>query len=418
MHSNWRDCKAWIDYGTPLNTTSNEACKLFDASVTQYVGWYDDDGVGGLAKSLEDTIAADSTFVMGHVIRNGLDLLGTGTTVRLNPTLATNIDTMMDVCHKEKNLSDRERKHVNAVKLWSDGELVKACHVWEDILMNDPYDILALKFAHDTYFFLGYSIQMKDSLGRVFPQWSRERPLYGYLHGMYAFGLEESNLYPQAEIIARKGLEMNPRDAWSTHSVAHVLEMMGRQDEGIAFMSATERDWSTCGMLSCHNYWHWALHLIEKGDLEGAKGIFDGHVFQRASTSGTPLDFVDACSLLMRMEMEGAKLEGRWQDCYDVIRPHLEDHVLAFNDNHILLACLGAQNAAAVTQMMTSLQDWIADNKGDQVNVTREVGLAICEAFVAYHEGQFDRAVDILFPVRYKVWKIGGSHAQTLHEAK
>ena len=27
--------QAWIDYGTPLNTTSNEACKLFDASVTQ-----------------------------------------------------------------------------------------------------------------------------------------------------------------------------------------------------------------------------------------------------------------------------------------------------------------------------------------------------------------------------------------------
>ena len=31
-------------------------------------------------------------------------------------------------------------------------------------------------------------------------------------------------------------------------------------------------------MLSCHNYWHWALHLIEKGDYEGALGIYDAHV--------------------------------------------------------------------------------------------------------------------------------------------
>jgi len=41
-----------------------------------------------------------------------------------------------------------------------------------------------------------------------------------------------------------KGLEVNPRDAWSTHSMAHVLEMMGRQPEGVKFMSGTERDWS------------------------------------------------------------------------------------------------------------------------------------------------------------------------------
>ena len=31
-------------------------------------------------------------------------------------------------------------------------------------------------------------------------------------------------------------------------------------------------------MLSCHNYWHWALHLIEKGDYDGALGIYDSHV--------------------------------------------------------------------------------------------------------------------------------------------
>ena len=33
-------------------------------------------------------------------------------------------------------------------------------------------------------------------------------------------------------------------DAWSTHSMAHVFEMTGRQDEGIKFMSETEKDWS------------------------------------------------------------------------------------------------------------------------------------------------------------------------------
>lgn len=278
--------------------------------------------------------------------------------------------------------------------------------------MENPNDILALKFAHDTYFYLGYSMPMRDSLGRVFPQWKRDMPLYGYLYGMYSFGLEETNLYSQAEKIARQGLEINPKDAWSTHSVAHVMEMMGRQDEGINFLSGTESNWKTCRMLSCHNYWHWALHLIEKGDYEGAKGIYDMHCFSRVKESGAPLDFVDACSLLKRLEMEGAKLEDRWQDIYEIIRPHVDDHVLSFNDIHILLACLGADNMTAVNQMMQSIKDFISKNTGDQVKITRKVGLQICEAFIAFHDGDHARAVDILYPLRYKIVKIGGSHAQ------
>jgi len=32
---------------------------------------------------------------MGHVIKNGLELLGTGTNVRINPDLAAGIDNMV-----------------------------------------------------------------------------------------------------------------------------------------------------------------------------------------------------------------------------------------------------------------------------------------------------------------------------------
>jgi len=52
-------------------------------------------------------------------------------------------------------------------------------------------------------------------------------------------------------------------------------------------------------------------------------------------------------------------MEGRWTEAYEVIRPHMDDHVLSFNDNHILLACLGAKNETAVKQMMNSLKDFV-----------------------------------------------------------
>ena len=40
-----------------------------------------------------------------------------------------------------------------------------------------------------------------------------------------------------------QGLAINPSDAWSTHTMCHVMEMMGRQDEGIIFLDKTVSDW-------------------------------------------------------------------------------------------------------------------------------------------------------------------------------
>lgn len=56
-------------------------------------------------------------------------------------------------------------------------QLPKACDLWEQILQSHPTDLLALKFSHDTYFYLGYQRQMRDSVARVYPFWTRDVPL-------------------------------------------------------------------------------------------------------------------------------------------------------------------------------------------------------------------------------------------------
>lgn len=65
--------------------------------------------------------------------------------------------------------------------------------------------LLATKLVADTYFFLGKQKQLRDSVARVLPFWSsRAAPLKSYLHGMYAFGLVETNFYAKAETEAFK----------------------------------------------------------------------------------------------------------------------------------------------------------------------------------------------------------------------
>lgn len=52
-----------------------------------------------------------------------------------------------------------------------------ACELWEQILRDHPTDMLALKFSHDAYFYLGYQEQMRDSAARVYPFWTPGVPL-------------------------------------------------------------------------------------------------------------------------------------------------------------------------------------------------------------------------------------------------
>src|ERR1700737_621170 len=42
----------------------------------------------------------------------------------------------------------------------------------------------------------------------------------------------------------------------------------------------------------------------------------------------------------------------------------------------------------------------------------RTVGIPIVEALAAYHRGAYAEAVELLLPVRFDLWQIGGSHAQ------
>ena len=58
--------------------------------------------------------------IRGHVLSNGLDLMGTGVSPRLDPKFKANIDSMMELADKAK-LTQREEKHVNAMKKLADG---------------------------------------------------------------------------------------------------------------------------------------------------------------------------------------------------------------------------------------------------------------------------------------------------------
>ncbi|KAJ1348625.1 hypothetical protein KIN20_003975, partial [Parelaphostrongylus tenuis] len=197
-----RDLEGWRACGLKLSTPSDECAKLFDGALRQLVSWSDCDALGGLQKTLEDMKAADSRAVLPRAFCLGLEGLGTGTCTRVNDVFKAELEQLQADAVSYGNT--REQQHAKAVLLWGEGKMKEATKVWEEILTNNPIDLMAIKFAHDAYFFMGDAKMKRDSVQAVIPKHKGNEPCYSYLHGMLAFGLEECKQYDQAEKEAMK----------------------------------------------------------------------------------------------------------------------------------------------------------------------------------------------------------------------
>jgi hypothetical protein len=201
---------------------------------------------------------------------------------------------------------------------------------------------------------------------------------------------------------------MEPRDAWAVHAVAHVHEMRGDAGSGIAWLTGSEV-WADDCAFAYHNWWHLALHHLERCDHAAALDVYDTKV--RPGDSNVLLEGVDASALLWRLSLEGADVGDRWTPLAALWSRAAEDAGYTFNDLHAVAAFLGAGRADDVARTLAAMRK-AASGEGDNAVMTREVGLPLVEAFVAFDAGRYAEAYETLLPVRGIAQRFGGSHAQ------
>ncbi len=386
--------------GLPL-AGSRLSAEAFDRAVADYYA-LGGDPVGGLKEAL----VRDPDFALGGVAVAGLFMIGgfRGD----HPEVLSGIAAAEAAAPRA---SAREGLHLKAVKAWAEGRASEATSCREAILTDWPTDALALRFGQDAYFFLGRPLAMRDSVARVLPAWDRKNPLTSFVLGAYAFGLEETNQLDRAEDAAREALAKNPHDAWATHALAHVMETASRQEEGVAFLKRTQTDWSSAHFMAGRNGWHLALFLIEQGRTDEVLADYGRLVAPKLGDDMT-LDRIDADSLLWRLELAGVDVGDRWAPIARAWMAHVDDHVLAFNDLHCALAAARSKIAADVGRLRRSLTDYERRARGHNRNVTAEVGRRLIDEVLAFADGQYEKVVDAILPVRYDAIRIGGSHAQ------
>jgi hypothetical protein len=226
---------------------------------------------------------------------------------------------------------------------------------------------------------------------------------------MHAFGLEETGNYARAEAQGRLSVELEPRDGWGQHAVAHVMEMQGRRREGAAWMRANPDAWSRESFFAVHNWWHLALFHLGLDEIDEVLALFDGPIYGK--TSPVILEMVDASALLWRLYLRGVDVGNRWNAVADRWEPVASAGNYAFNDMHAMMAFVGAGRDSAAKAVLEA-QQAAMDGSGDNAAFTREVGHAATRAIRAFGDGNYAGTVELLRPVRNYAHRFGGSHAQ------
>jgi tetratricopeptide (TPR) repeat protein len=387
--------------GTPVSTSDPLALDLFEEALRQYQSY-----VGDAIATIDRALAARPDFVLGHAFKAGV--LMTFGEQRFASQARASVEAAEALV---AGANDRERALVVAARQLVDGDWAAACTTYDRVLIDHPRDAFALQTAHLFDFYRGDALNLRNRVARVLPSWSPAVTGYSYVLGLYAFGLEECNQYPEAERAALRALAMEPKDGWAVHAAVHVMEMQGRIDEGIEFLEARVADWAPENAFAFHNWWHLALYQLDRGRTDRVLELYDQAIYP--TPSDMSLQLVDATALLWRLHLGGVDVGTRMARLADVWEGKLEPErgFYAFNDVHAMMAFAATGREAAARRLLGDMET-AATGRTLNASMTREVGLPIARALVDLAQRRPREACSTLESVRDVAHRFGGSHAQ------
>jgi tetratricopeptide (TPR) repeat protein len=389
--------------GLAISTTSTAALEHFEKALEQFHAYR-----GDPLATIDAALAEDEAFVVGHLFK--AFVLATTGEGRHLPAAR---DAVARAASLSARANARERALIVAARQLVDGQWHTANRSFDAVLREWPRDALAIQTAHLMDFYRGDALNLRNRISRVLPAWSTSLPGYSYILGMHAFGLEECNQYADAEAAGRRAVDLVPTDGWAVHAVTHVMEMQGRIDEGIGWLTSRAADWATDdNAFAPHNWWHLALFHMDRGAFDAALDLYDRRI---SPAQGTMLlVLVDCTALLWRLQLEGVNVGDRFERVADLWHSSadVERGFYAFNDAHAMMSYSATRRSADGERLLAGMRVTAADGAGANRTMTRDIGLPVAEGIMAFAQGHYAEAIERIDPVRDIAHGFGGSHAQ------
>jgi len=99
------------DRGVPVSTENRQSLARYEAAADQFHSYF-----GNPLAAIDDALAADPRFIMGHCLRAGMVL--TATEKAALPLARASVEAVESLWHLA---NDRERGHVAAARAWMAG---------------------------------------------------------------------------------------------------------------------------------------------------------------------------------------------------------------------------------------------------------------------------------------------------------
>ncbi len=393
-------------HGVGISSTDPAAVAHFDAAIHEILHFRP-----AVLSELAAAFAVDPQMPMAHLLQAYLGVMAT----EVSDSRQARQDFAMWWSEVDPDaLTFVEAAHADAVQAWLVGDLRGCARRLRRLTTEEPRDALALVMGHQLDFFTGDATTLRDRVGGALSSWTVDDPHRAQLLGMYAFGLEEAGHYDRSEDVGLEAVELDGQDVWGIHAVVHTYEMQGRFGDGQSYLDARTPDWSSGNFLSVHNWWHRCLYALESGDTARILQIYDESIHNDES-SRAAMEMLDAAALLWRLTLEGDDQSARWFALADAYDGTFDEPFYAFNDMHAVMSFVGSGRFADAQALIDNREAWLLSGPGQSqtnVGMTRDVGLPVYQAILAFGQGRYSDAVDLLAPIRYRINELGGSHAQ------
>jgi hypothetical protein len=382
-------------------STSTDDPRSLEGFEQALASWFRCDG--NAVPAIERAIARDSAFAAGHCLRAGAIVLSGA------EAGATALAASIAAVERNPAANERERRHAAAARHWLGGDVAGTARLYGDLLRDHPRDRLALLVAHGLDFRLGRRDMLRDRIAALLPHWDARDPEYGYVLGMHAFGLEETGHHEGALAAARRSLEFVPDNAAAIHVIAHVHEMRGPPDAGIAWLRGTQPIWIRNAGFRVHLAWHLAVFQLDCDAADEALSTYDELIAPQLDGGNNGL--VDASALLWRLQLRGTRSTRRWRKVTDLWRRGRSIGNRAFELVHAVMAFAASKQEGRARKLAERLRNDAmlrARSGGEELALAEPLVAAI----IAFCRGDYDRAVESISAIRAAADRCGGSVAQ------
>ena len=376
-----------------LTAASSAAVERFDALIDDI--YYYRLGTGD---RLDALLQEFPEFVLAHVLK-GYSLM-TEYTLDAQPRARAHL-----LQAEALPANPRERLHQEALRAWIAQDLSARAAAWEQILVEWPLDLLALRQHTGTLFWTGDKRHQAEVSAGVAGHWGPGTPGYAHFLSAHAFAMEEVGQYEVAERCAREALALQPQDLWALHALVHVFEMQGRVREGIELLSDAARFLNDYNLFRGHLWWHLSLFKFLQGRFDEVLDLFDREVYPKSSTFY--IDVQNGASLLARLEFQGVDVGlARWERLAQASLLNATQSTVWFTSMHHVMALMRSGRVSAVQSAIEYLRS--AGTSSTQAALAHE----LARAAAAFYQDKPREALERMLAVRQRHGELGASHVQ------